>query len=234
MIQFYKPNPKVTGCACSFWLNRDGTIMSSFIKQDSWNDAKKTGSFSKNKDNPKARVIVKLNRIEIAGIIDTIESNREFSVYHNSEKQTLQIRFCPYLDREDQVTEIGQFSGEVSVKNDKASLTGPAFGVITKKAKAQKGFSFSVNKQDKEDSTSKSSFLIGLTFPEARLLKNDLSVILNETFAWPKSREDAAPIDGTGFNPPANEAPSLPSQTPPKAEPARKDPAPVAQEEDLW
>lgn len=155
MIQFYKPNPRVTGSACSFWLNRDGSIMASMIKQDSWNDAKKTGSFSKNKDNPKARVIVKLSRIELAGIIDSIESNREFSVYHNSEKQTLQIKFCAYVDK---VTQI------------------------------QKGFSFSVNKQDKEDSTNKLGFVIGFSFPEARLLKNDLSVILNETFTWPKSK----------------------------------------------
>jgi hypothetical protein len=123
--------------------------MTSFIKQDSWNDAKKTGSFSKNKDNPRARVIVKLNRIEVAGLIDSIESNRDFSVYHTSEKQTLQIKFCAYLD---------------------------------KSTNSQKGFSFSVNKQDKEDSTNKLGFIIGFTFPEARLLKNDLTLMLNETY----------------------------------------------------
>ena len=49
MIQFYKPNPKVTGSACSFYLNRDGSLMASMLKQDSWNDQRKTGSFSKNK-----------------------------------------------------------------------------------------------------------------------------------------------------------------------------------------
>jgi hypothetical protein len=149
MIQFYKPNPKTTGSACSFWHNKDGSIMASLIKQDSWNDAKKTGSFSKNKDNPKGRVIVKLNRVEVAGIIDSLESNREFSVFHNSEKQTLQIKFGPYLDKQTQV---------------------------------QKGFSFSVNKQDKEDSTNKLGFIIGFTFPEGRLLKSDLELMLNETF----------------------------------------------------
>mgnify|MGYP001491750835 CR=1 FL=1 len=56
MIQFYKPNPKVTGNACSFFLTADGSIMASMIKQDAWNSAKKTGSFSKNKGVSKSRV----------------------------------------------------------------------------------------------------------------------------------------------------------------------------------
>ena len=71
MIQFYKPNPKVTGSACSFYLNRDGSLMASMLKQDSWNDQRKTGSFSKNKGHETKSVIVKLSRIEIAGIIDS-------------------------------------------------------------------------------------------------------------------------------------------------------------------
>ena len=51
MIQFYKPNPKVSGTACSFWVTQNGDAMASMIKQASWNDAKKTGSFSANKGN---------------------------------------------------------------------------------------------------------------------------------------------------------------------------------------
>lgn len=202
MIQFYKPNPKVTGSACSFWLNRDGSIMASFIKQDSWNDAKKIGSFSKNKDNPKARVIIKLNRIEVAGMIDAIESNREFSVYHNSEKQTLQIKFCAYLDKTTQ---------------------------------AQKGFSFSVNKQDKEDTTSKLGFIIGFTFPEARLLKHDLEIFLHETVVISSSekrnepsselREERVPDD-------REERASLPP--PPQSRPSQPKPTAQNSEEDLW
>ena len=84
MIQFYKPNPKVTGNACSFFLTADGSIMASMIKQDSWNDAKKTGSFSKNKGVPSKSVMTKLSRIEVAGIIDAIETNREWTAYHQS------------------------------------------------------------------------------------------------------------------------------------------------------
>ena len=90
MIQFYKPNKKVTGTACSFWMNRDQSIMASMIKQDGWNDKTHRGSFAKNKD-------------KVAGIIDVLETNREWSVYHQSSKQKLQIKFCPYNRNGEQV-----------------------------------------------------------------------------------------------------------------------------------
>ena len=148
MIQFYKPNPKVTGTACSFWVSKDGSIMTSMIKQDSWNDVKKKGSFLKNKDNPQKKVVSKLSRIEVAGIIDSIERNAEFKTFHSSQNQVLQIRFASYLDKETQI---------------------------------QKGFSFSINKQNKEDSTQRTGFIIGLSYPEARLLKHDLEKFLSSS-----------------------------------------------------
>ena len=100
----------------------------------------------KNKGNPQKSVITKLGRIEIAGIIDAIESNRDWSAYHRSQKQVLQIKFCPYMREGKQV-----------------------------------GFSFSINKQDAEDTSSKASFVIGFYFPEARLLKNYLEFFLDKT-----------------------------------------------------
>lgn len=202
MIQFYKPNSKVTGTACSFWLNKDGTIMSSMIKQDSWNDARKIGSFSKNKDNPNARVIVKLGRVEVAGIIDALEREAEFKVYHKSQNQVLQIRFGLYLDK---------VSGE------------------------KKGFSFSVNKQGVDDSTAKASFVIGFTYPEARLLRHDLSMLLSQTQGQ-QVKEDSSPREG-GLN--AEPSPA-PAQAPAQAPARRFDtPKPTSQnnapaEEELW
>ena len=156
MIQFYKPNAKVTGTACSFWLNRDNSVMASMIKQASWNSDRKIGSFAKNKDNPKKRVIVKLSRLEVAAIMDSIQSNRELSTYHRSQNQVLQIKFCPYVRDEQQV-----------------------------------GFSFSVNKQEKEDSTARTGFIIGFTFPEAKLLSHDLGLFLDQTsHSQEDNRED--------------------------------------------
>ena len=147
-LQFYKPNPKSTGTACSFWRNsEDNTFWVSLIKQDSWNSKTKTGSFSKNKDNPKKRAIVKFSDTEIAGFIDAIERNAEYSGYHGSQKQIVKFNFKPY------------------VKNDE-----------------QLGFSFSVNREDKEDSTDKQNYLIGFYYPEAMRLKIYLHTILTESY----------------------------------------------------
>ena len=57
MISFYKPNSKNTGTACSFSVNsKDNSVWGSLIKQSSWNDAKKIGSFSENQNNPNKSV----------------------------------------------------------------------------------------------------------------------------------------------------------------------------------
>ena len=159
MIQFYKPNPRLTGTACSFWMNADNTIMSSMIKQSSWDEKRKVGSFAANKDNPKGRVIVKLSPTEIGGIIDALESNRQYSTFHSSAKQPLQVKFGPYMD---------------------------------KQSDNQKGFSFSINKQDKEDSTNKVGFIIGFTFPEGRYLKEYLLHLLNKFFASDDAKQAKA------------------------------------------
>ena len=104
MISFYKPNSKNTGTACSFSVNeKDSAIWSSLIKQSSWNDSKRIGSFSENQNNPLKSVKIKFSLTEAAGILDAIERNTEFSAYHTSEKQTTQIKFTPYIKDEKHV-----------------------------------------------------------------------------------------------------------------------------------
>lgn len=148
MITYYKPNSKNTGTACSFSVNpKDESIWSSLIKQSSWNDAKKIGSFSENQNNPNKSVKIKFSLTEAAGILDAIERSAEFSAYHTSEKQTTQIKFSPYI------------------KDDK-----------------QVGFSYMVSKVDKQNSENKQSYLIGLYFSEARLLKQFLTYALDSVF----------------------------------------------------
>ena len=148
MISFYKPNSKNSGTACSFTVNpKDASIWGSLIKQSSWNEAKKIGSFSENQNNPNKSVKVKFSLTETAGILDAIEKNTEFSAYHSSEKQTTRIKLCPYIRDEKQV-----------------------------------GFSYAVNKEDKQNSENKQSYLIGFYFNEARLLKQFLSYALDSVF----------------------------------------------------
>lgn len=104
MISFYKPNSKNTGTACSFSVNeKDSSIWSSLIKQSSWNDAKRIGSFAENQNNPAKSVKIKFSLTEAAGILDAIERGTEFSAYHTSEKQTTQIKFSPYIKDEKHV-----------------------------------------------------------------------------------------------------------------------------------
>jgi hypothetical protein len=98
MITFYKPNSKNSGTACSFSVNpKDQSIWSSLIKQASWNDSKKIGSFSENQNNPNKSVKLKFSLTETAGLLDALERNSEFSAYHTSEKQSTQIKLAPYL-----------------------------------------------------------------------------------------------------------------------------------------
>ena len=148
MISFYKPNSKNSGTACSFSVNpKDNSVWGSLIKQSSWNEAKKIGSFSENQNNPNKSVKVKFSLTEAAGILDAIERNAEFSAYHTSEKQITKIKFSPYIRDEKQV-----------------------------------GYSYSVNKEDKQNIENKQSYLIGFYFNEARLLKEFLSYSLNSVF----------------------------------------------------
>ena len=147
-LQFYKPNSKTTGSACSFWCKADDSaIFGSFIKQSGWNTQTKTGSFKANKENPNASTQFKFNQTEICAILDTIDTNRPFSAYHSTPKQVTKFNFKPYIKGEEQV-----------------------------------GFSYSVNKEDKEDSTSKANFIIGLNYGEARLLKEYLISSLGSMF----------------------------------------------------
>tara|TARA_Y100000593_G_scaffold22047_1_gene44180 strand:+ start:18 stop:566 length:549 start_codon:yes stop_codon:yes gene_type:complete len=98
MIQFYKPNAKMTGSACQFYLNnKDGSFFSTLIKQASWDANKKTGSFQANKNDPTKNVIIKFSPKEIAGILDAMERNVEYKGYHRSAQQTVQFTFGPYV-----------------------------------------------------------------------------------------------------------------------------------------
>jgi len=148
MISFYKPNSKNTGTACSFSVNsKEGSIWSSLIKQSSWNEGTKTGSFSANKDNPQKSAKIKFSITEAAGLLETLDKNIEFSAYHSSDKQITKIKLSPYI------------------KDDK-----------------QVGFSYSVNKESKENIENKQSFLLGFYFSEARLLKEFLAHSLQSIF----------------------------------------------------
>jgi hypothetical protein len=98
-IQFYKPNSSNKGVAVSISFNpADSGIYVSFIKQFSWDAAKKIGSFKGNKDNPKAKKNIKFNDIEVAGIIRAIEKEEKWSTFHKFNNESgVSISFSPYI-----------------------------------------------------------------------------------------------------------------------------------------
>ena len=100
----YKPNSKNTGCAFSFKiLERDKngnsakpTFLLQGIKQASWDDSKKTGTFSSNAKDPEKNVFSKLNGKEIGAILHAIEEYEEFSAFHTLNDNKTTISFKPY------------------------------------------------------------------------------------------------------------------------------------------
>lgn len=117
MMQFYKPNPRVSGHACSFDLQSTGDsagVYLELIKQTGWNDSSKTGSF---KDGLKTKI--KFNQTEVAGFLDSVRSNRELKLFHSTETKKTGITFAPYKNKDG--VQIG-FSLAVSQGQDKYLL----------------------------------------------------------------------------------------------------------------
>jgi hypothetical protein len=155
MIQFYKPNPKNTGTGCSFnFAAKDDCIYINLIKQSSWDESKKRGSFSGNAQNPKMSASVKISSTEVGDIISAMRRNSEFNGFHDSPKQVTRIKFSPYnRPSKDNPTQISQV-----------------------------GFSLSVSKESKENAQDKTSFLIGFTFGEAIKLESYFALTLARIF----------------------------------------------------
>ena len=155
MIQFYKPNSKNTGCGCSFrYSAKDDCVFVNLIKQASWDDSKKRGSFAANAQNPKASCALKLSSTEMADIISAIRRNGEFSGFHDSAKQVTRIKFAPY---------------------NRANKDNPQQMV-------QVGYSFSISKESKENAQDKNSFLMGFTFGEGVKIESYFSYSLAKSF----------------------------------------------------
>ena len=65
------------------------------IKQHSWNDKTRNGSFKENFNNPKAKLFIKLSPTEVAEIMNSAERRCECSGYHSSPNQIVKFSFKP-------------------------------------------------------------------------------------------------------------------------------------------
>ncbi len=101
-LAFYKPNSKNTGCAFSFQLSTKSspTLYINGIQQFSWNEQTKNGSFSGNRENPEKTIAIKLNEIEIGGLIHAIRTYGEWKAFHSFEENKTQISWTRYKKKD--------------------------------------------------------------------------------------------------------------------------------------
>ena len=152
-LAFFKPNSKSTGHLCSFKYSKlDNSFMAELVKQSSWDAQRHQGSFA-GKD-PSKKVSVKLSETEIGQILACIKKNLDVcggkAWYHASKNQITRIKFEPWFKMS---------------KDDNGNWV---------KSGGQLGYSFKVQKEDKEDTSNKSNFSITLDVIER--FKRSLSV----------------------------------------------------------
>ena len=99
-LQIYKPNSKNAGCAISFQISQKEGQETQFyvnmIAQHSWNDQKKTGSFSESRNDPSKNASLKFNEFELGEIINAIQQKTGYFTFHNSESNKTSIKFSPF------------------------------------------------------------------------------------------------------------------------------------------
>ena len=99
--RLYKPNSKNTGCAASFYLSYDKDadptcVFLNMVKQYSWNQKKRSGSFAQNAKNPAKTINIKLSINEVGGFIHTLKTGESFSAFHAFGENKTQIKFGTY------------------------------------------------------------------------------------------------------------------------------------------
>jgi len=132
-IQIYKPNKSNNGFAFNFSMglerkNNEPVLYVSAIAQHSWDDKKKIGSFTANKENPEKNLNLKFNEFECGSIIDAIERRYEYSTFHKYEDNKTTIKFTPW----DKNTKSSKFNPGTKQYEDYNYIS-PCFGIsITK------------------------------------------------------------------------------------------------------
>ena len=128
-LQIYKPNAKNAGCACSFRFGRDmksqePVVFINAIQQHSWDENKRIGSFSDNRNNPDKSLTIKLNEVECGEFISAFENRHDYSSYHDFDDNKTSIKISPWDKKR-----------KVSVKDPKTQkyesryVSVPAFGL---------------------------------------------------------------------------------------------------------
>lgn len=128
-ISLYKPNKANTGFAFSFSQGLDKksqepVLYMRAISQYSWDDSRRLGGFSENREVAEKNISLKFNEFECGAIISCLSHRNVYEAFHKfGENQTI-IRFTPW-DKNNKIKKI-----DPKTKEYKESYQViPAFGV---------------------------------------------------------------------------------------------------------
>lgn len=104
-IEFYKPQKTGNGTCATFEYNnsiedaKKSGFYVNILKQSSWDDKTKTGSFKENVNKQDKHKKIKLNDLELCNILYVLEngSEKKFSTVHKNAEKTTPIFFEPYI-----------------------------------------------------------------------------------------------------------------------------------------
>lgn len=152
MIHVYHPSKTIKGFACSFWYSSRNNSVFATLIKQSGWDDKNQNGLFKGNLNDPTK--------KVTIKLSWVEVGAILDCIDRNRP------FSTYHDQDDFPKTI-QFQPWTNTLDGKVS---------------QRGFSFSVNVGDKQDSTSKNPFYIGLTYPEARYIREFLLYSLNLSF----------------------------------------------------
>lgn len=97
LLSIYKPNSKNSGHAMSVSLSKQESgsfpsVMIEIVKQSSWDNSKKQGSFKHPKGSSGKKTLMKLTDSEVGDIIYSIEKGKTFSAFHKFGESSKSIK----------------------------------------------------------------------------------------------------------------------------------------------
>jgi hypothetical protein len=137
-LPFYRANKMKTGVAVSFnyGFNKDKTSLDLYvngIKQATWNESTKSGTFGANSSDPTKTINMKFSDTEVAGIIRAVEKQGFWSAYHKSPNGVTTASLRPYIPEKVK-------QGADWVENTKKTATGHS--LVFKKEGGDEAISF--------------------------------------------------------------------------------------------
>lgn len=171
-LQIYKPNSKNSGSAFTFQKSKDKNsgapvFYISAIAQHSWDESRKTGSFSGNAKNPGKTINVKISETEAGSFVSCFNSRYEYTAFHSFDGNNTTIKFTPW----DKSSKISKYNASSKTYEDEF-IDVPAFGITLSKGK---GNSIKIALDPGEVEVVKSLF--GIFIQESLLYKIDQAAI---------------------------------------------------------